>query len=437
MLCVLALTTQWPLIGAITYVWLSTAHPQTGNTGFFAWQWPLITITVFFASYLVQRHKVFSLRSSVFSYIFLFYCWTTLTSFFALAPEVGWGLWWDFTRLIVTVLLIGGTISNRRDLNLVVWAMLAGVASIMASGLIQVALSGGRSAVQGVQGSEFFGTNEVARLFGVAGLPYALFLSFHAQHPLLRKICRAIFVGCIIAIVGTFSRGAFIALAATFLFWALISRRRWMLVAQASALVVIVAVLFTDRAADAFLSRMQTIQDYQNDGSFQGRLFAWDFALRTVAQRPITGGGFGVFRLDENPQNTSGEGSWRDAHSVYFETLGEHGYVGLALYLLVVIGAFLKASAIKRQCKGNPALYWERDLAIAVQLSLVFHLVGGLTISATYVQYTYFTLMIVAVLDKITRDARVQFAARRALTTRSAVWKPGRPQLEQPSLRND
>ena len=419
MICALAAALRWPLLAALTYLWLTVSHPQTGNIGIFAWQWSLITILVFVVSYFARPHKDFSIKSSVFGYVFLFYLWTTFTTFVALAPPVAWGLWWDFTRIVIAFFAIGGAISSRRDLNLAVWAILAGVASVVASGIMQVVLSGGASHVMGVAGSDFAGNNEVARLFGVACLPYALFFSFHAQKPLLRKLCRGLLFACVIAIIGTYSRGAFVALVATFLFIALISRRRWMLIIQASVVVVILSVVLSATSTNAFLSRMQTIQDYQEDGSFQGREFAWNFAWETAAQRPVTGGGFGVFRLDRNSANTSGTEGWKDAHSIYFESLGEHGYVGLALYMLMILGTFFKAYTVARRCKGVPGLYWERDLAIAAQISLVFHLVGGLTISATYAQYMFFTLLIVAALDKITREAQVKTAQENALARRS------------------
>jgi putative inorganic carbon (hco3(-)) transporter len=408
MVCVLGLTLRWPLLGAMTYVWLATSHPQTGNGGVLALAWPAITLTVFFLSYISRSGQSFSLKSSIYVWAFLFWCWTSFTLFFALAPPVAFDLWWNFTRMMIAFFLIGGAISTRRDLNLVVWASLAGVASIIASGLVQVVLSGGGSLVLGVTGSEFSGTNEVARLFGVAGLPYALFFSFHARDPLLRKVCRIGFIACIIAIIGTFSRGAFIALCATFIYWGLISRRRTAFVAQGIILLVIIGALFSTSAKNDFVTRMMTISDYEEDGSFQGRQFAWNFAIETATQRPVVGGGFGVFRLDQNPNNVTGTAPWKDAHSIYFEVLGEHGYVGLVLYLVVVGGTFLKTFTITRRCRGRPELAWERDLAIAARLSLVFHFVGGLTISSTYAQYAFFTLAFVASLEKITRAAVAQ-----------------------------
>lgn len=408
MVAVLGASLRWPMLAGFAYLWLSVSHPQTGNGGFFAWQWSLITIAVFILSYIAHPNKHFSLKSNIYVCAILFFVWTTITTAVGLAPIVGWSVWWDFARMLLAVLAIGGAISQRQDLNFAVLAIVAGVGSVIASGVAQVVLSGGTSHVLGIPGSDFGSNNDVARLFGVSGLPFVLFLSFHAQNALLRKICRFAVWGCVLAIIGTYSRGAFVALVATFAYWGLISRRRSMFVVQGIVLILVVSVVLSTGASNAFLARMSSIQDYEQDKSFQGREFAWDFAKDMAARRPLTGGGFGAFRLDYNAGNVDGRGPWKDAHSIYFEVLGEHGYVGLVLYLLLLGGTFFKAIAITRRCKGHPELYWERDLAIAAQLSLVFHLAGGITISTTYMQYMFFTILIVASLDKITRAATVK-----------------------------
>ena len=45
---------------------------------------------------------------------------------------------------------------------------------------------------------------------------------------------------------------------------------------------------------------MNTIENYEQDGSAQGRLQMWTFAINVAKDRPINGGGFGVFRGRED-----------------------------------------------------------------------------------------------------------------------------------------
>ncbi len=398
-------TFAMPIVAAATYAWLACTGLQSGITGILALPWSTVMIVAFLLSYTFHAKRQFSLRSGIFFFLLAFYCWTLITTSTALLPEIAQSDLWDFTRAIIAVFLIGGAISDRRDLNFVVWAMVCGGGSIAVGGLAQVVLSGGHGMVSGVQATGFAGNNEVARLFGVVTMPFALFFSYHAAARWLRGCCKLLFATSVLAILGTFSRGAFVALAAFFVHWTIISRHRTRFILQGFVLVVLVAIAFS---STGLMSRMATIGGYQSDRSFQGREFAWDFAMKTASEHPFVGGGFGAFHLALDPAMAKLEVKWRDAHSIYFEALGHHGYVGLVLYLLLLLGTIAKARSIAKRCSGNPQFYWERDLAIAAQFALIFHMVGGLTISTTYDQYVLFVIMIVAILDKITRGIMPQ-----------------------------
>ena len=74
----------------------------------------------------------------------------------------------------------------------------------------------------------------------------------------------------------------------------------------------------------------------------EGRLDLWQVSLRIAALHPITGGGFRVtfwpvvtnnmLRGTELPRLVKP----RAAHSIYFDVLSEHGWVGLFLFLAIL-----------------------------------------------------------------------------------------------------
>ena len=72
------------------------------------------------------------------------------------------------------------------------------------------------------------------------------------------------------------------------------------------------------------------------------------------------------------------------AHSIYFQVLGEHGFVGLALYLAVLVLALRNASIILRQTRNRPELEWAHDLANMMQIALIGYYVGGAALSMAY-----------------------------------------------------
>jgi probable O-glycosylation ligase (exosortase A-associated) len=89
----------------------------------------------------------------------------------------------------------------------------------------------------------------------------------------------------------------------------------------------------------------------------------------------------------------------RAAHSIYFQMLGEHGYVGLALFLLLWILVWREASWIVRQTRSRSELRWMHDLARMTQVSLVAYFVGGAFLSLAYYDVPY-NLVVVLVLTR-------------------------------------
>ena len=76
--------------------------------------------------------------------------------------------------------------------------------------------------------------------------------------------------------------------------------------------------------------RMSTIGTYQEDRSAMGRVNAWHFAFNLASERPLTGGGFSAFTNDLFIRYAPDPFDVHDAHSIYFEVLGEHGFLALA-----------------------------------------------------------------------------------------------------------
>src|SRR5262249_52955534 len=66
-----------------------------------------------------------------------------------------------------------------------------------------------------------------------------------------------------------------------------------------------------------------------------------------------------------------------DVHSIYFEMLGEHGYVGLVLFITLLGTAFLTASKTIFTARRHPELRWAADLARMFQVALIGYATAG------------------------------------------------------------
>ncbi|MBW2663885.1 MAG: putative O-glycosylation ligase, exosortase A system-associated, partial [Deltaproteobacteria bacterium] len=198
------------------------------------------------------------------------------------------------------------------------------------------------------------------------------------------------------AIIGTQSRGGFLGAIVVGLFLTLKSRKKILY----TVLAVIVAASIVSFMPADWGERMHTIQTYQQDGSAMGRINAWKFAYNLASDRPITGGGFECFRgwlfdrYAPNPDDV------HDAHNIFFEVLGEHGFAGLFLYLLLLLFAWRTGSWIVKNAKNNAETKWMADLASMVHVSIAAYVVGGSFLGLAYFDY-YYHLIAILIVTKV------------------------------------
>ena len=86
----------------------------------------------------------------------------------------------------------------------------------------------------------------------------------------------------------------------------------------------------------------------------------------------------------------------RAAHSVYFQVLGDLGFLGLAVYLGLLVTGFRNARWIARVAEGKPELDWMGDLARMIQVSMIAFCVSGAALSMAFYDYFLSLLIVLA-----------------------------------------
>jgi probable O-glycosylation ligase (exosortase A-associated) len=221
------------------------------------------------------------------------------------------------------------------------------------------------------------------------------------------------------AVFFTYSRGAMVGLLAIFLMMLVQSRRRFALV-PVGVFGVVLALSF---APEAWKGRMDVTRPDAVDGSAQSRLNSWAYARALAADYPVTGGGFATFTEElysrYRPEHV---GSAYGAHSVYFQVLAEHGYVGLGLYLLLV----LSCMATIRRLRKASRTHSDHEIGLYAQMfkfSMIGFLISGIFLGRAYFDYFFTIVACVIILRRVARDrwaattvpARVSETASRAL----------------------
>jgi probable O-glycosylation ligase (exosortase A-associated) len=172
-------------------------------------------------------------------------------------------------------------------------------------------------------------------------------------------------------------------------------------------LIVLAAFAVWSFAPPEWLSRMGTIETYQKDSSAEGRIYFWKLAWAMALRHPITGGGF-QWSFDPPMVNKELWGSGlrpleipRAPHSIWFEELGEHGFVGLGIFIAILASAAFDARWLVRQSKGRPDLLWANTLGRMAQAALVGYCAGGSFVTQAMYDGFYALVIIIAAARRI------------------------------------
>lgn len=255
--------------------------------------------------------------------------------------------------------------------------------------------TGGNFHVNGPDGT-LISDNNVLAVALLMSLPLANFLRSQVSNNLLRG---GVSVGIgltVIAIVGTYSRGALIGLLALGAVMLLRARRRLAYLGAVGVIAMFVAMFMPPQ----FFDRMQTIDNAEQDTSFAGRVIAWKVATDYAVDHFPFGAGFYGPQQPRVFLRYFPRAKPRAAHSIYFQVLGEHGFVGLLLYLSLLLSGFVSCARAIRLASADGQL-WIRELAIAVQASLVVFCVSGAALSMAYYDLFIIEIMLLLPLGRL------------------------------------
>ena len=126
-----------------------------------------------------------------------------------------------------------------------------------------------------------------------------------------------------------------------------------MMVAATAALVPLMG--------EAWLARISTSFEPRQEESANTRLLVWAWTIDLANHRPA-GAGFNAY-LGNRIEMRNADGQeivqeGRAFHSIYFEVLGEHGWIGLAIFVAIFAVFFLDMRHIRRKVRDRPDLEW-------------------------------------------------------------------------------
>ena len=402
-----------PFIGILLWCIFSYMNPHRFTYGF-AYEFPFAAIIAgaTIAGVLFSKESKRIPWNSLTIVWVLFILWMCLTTLFALIPQDAYTEWERSMKIQLMTFITIILMTTRARLNALVWAIVVSLGFFGIKGGVFTLHTGGQDMVWGPPGSFIEGNNSLG-LALVMTLPLMRYLQLNTASFLVRYGISAVMVMTVLSIFASYSRGAVLAVAAMGLFLLFKSRKKGPII----LLALVALPLMLSFMPDEWFERLHTIKTYEQDASALGRINAWWFAFNVAVERPLVGGGFEAFDPTLFQRYAPVPDDFHDAHSIYFQVLGEHGFVGLILFMLLGWLTFRSAAWVIRHTKELAELTWARDLAAMVQVSIIGYAVGGAFLGLAYFDL-YYHLVAIALLTRA-------YVSREILGGEASLVPPG------------
>ncbi|WP_114971829.1 putative O-glycosylation ligase, exosortase A system-associated [Rhodoferax ferrireducens] len=384
-----------PWIGIMLWTWLSIMNPHRYAWGL-AYDAPLAAVAAVsvMLGLLMTKERESPFKASPVIWLAIFMLWMTLSWLAGMDVAGDYVQWKKVMKIDLMILLALMVLQSKKHIFALMWVSVGSLALLGIKGGIFTLTTGGSHRVWGPPDSFIEGNNEIA-LALVVTIPLLRFLQLQLANAWARLAMTGSMVLCAAAALGSQSRGALLGISAMvlMLWWRGKNKLRM------SILLVAAAVPLVAFMPDEWSARMSTINTYEEDGSAMGRINAWWVAWRIAWRYPV-GVGFdpatpALFaRFSPNPTDVHA------AHSIYFQVLGNHGFVGLFLFLGIWFATWRMAGSMHAQKDLVPEAKWTADLGAMCQVSLVGYAVGGAFLSLAYFDLPY-NILVMVVLTRI------------------------------------
>jgi probable O-glycosylation ligase (exosortase A-associated) len=368
-----------PYFGALMWVWVAYFNPHRFTWGV-AYNFPVSTViaipTLLGILFFRKLNRGIFVRETVM--LLVFWAWVTITYYNATqVPLFADHIEEAQLRLIAIskillmtfVLILVVTSKKKLEILFIFTALCFGALAI--KGTLFGIHTDGSFRIWGPPDSFVYDNNDLGLALNMS-LPMMYYMARETASRRMRQLLRVCFFSSIFAVILTYSRGALLGLIVVLGAISIRSNRKLL----TGALLIVFAFLVLALAPPAWMDRMGNFAHGELDESAQGRLHAWQFAWEFAMHYPITGGSFETFTPDLEERFTP-QYSFVGPHSIYFQTLGEQGFVGLGIFMFVLGGCFYSLWRIRRRTRGQPSFAWITNYSQMLETSLLGYAVSG------------------------------------------------------------
>ncbi len=385
-----------PFFGVLMWTWVAYFNPHRFTWGI-AYSFPvalaLAVPTIVGTLFTKERNKNVFTRETVL--LLTLWAWFGITLLYAsLNPLFSLHVADGKEQLVIItkiLLMVGLTVlltNSPKRLRMLLLVTVFSIGALAIKGAIFGIRTSGDFRVWGPPDSFLADNND----FGLAQnivLPLMFFMAGAESNRRLRWLLRICFFASALVVLLTYSRGALLGIA-TAMTVIVIKTHHKVLGGVALVLAALAVLSF---APEKWQERMDNLFAGKLDQSARQRLVSWKFAWNVAEAYPITGGGlqcftpemFARFSKEEVPGGELSSGP----HSIYFQTLGEQGFVGLGLFLGLVAACLLSLRKLRRLVRDSPPLQWIIPYANGLEGGFCAFLVSGAFLGRAYFDLFY------------------------------------------------
>ena len=395
---VLLLGLQRPFLWVLLYVYVDILAPQRiGYSLITEIPVSLIAFAAAFGGWLVMdRGKAgarFTFRQGLLLVLLIYCFWTTHNADFPYDAQFKWEWVW---KALLFGIFLPLTLTTRARIEGLALVLVLAIATIVISAGIKTVFGGG-----GYDSLKFFvrdnsGIYESSTLatMAVALVPmiwwFTRFGTIFRPHWIVTCFAAALTLACFMVPIGTEARTGLLCIAALAVMALRYVKQRVLFIA-AGAVLGLAALPFLPQS---YFDRMATIGQPGGDESASTRVAVWKWTIDYAANKPF-GGGFEAYRgnkfayvmpVKEEHGNTISItqqpviDKGRAYHSAIFEMLGEQGYPGLAIWVLLHLLGLWHMERVRARWKDrkDEEEAWIGPFAVALQMAGVVYIVGAL-----------------------------------------------------------
>lgn len=398
-----------PFLFLCTYIYVDIVSPQRLSYYLLS-SIPvsLIVFTACFIGWAINDDKSLSKPTprQVILILLLLLCGvTTLTADYPDAALEKWDWVW---KALVFAIFMPATLYTRVRIEGILLFMLLSMSSIAVVGGAKTLAGGGGYGTLNLMVANNSGMYESSTIstFAICSIPLILYMakfSTIVKPTIFTKLYwYALAFACLLIPIGTQTRTGLLCIVLVAVLELRAARRR-MLYLSIMVGIVLAGIPFLPKS---YTERMDTIGGYKADASASTRLAVWKWTIDYAKDHPF-GGGFNNYignelKIDMSYKTADGTivqvvgyDKGRSFHNAYFEMLGEQGYPGLALFLLVHLVGIFRMEIIRRTYKKHEGEHaWVAPLAAALQHGHLVFMLGCSFVGIAFQPYIYFLIAV-------------------------------------------